>query len=455
MSTYMEMTQGTPTSDRKFTYSGWIKKSAPNASGDEQHIFSAGSSGDSHYNGIRFKTTGKLHINFDSTTPGTTTELIPTALFRDPGAWYHIVLAVDTEQSVSTDRMKLYINGVQETVFDTAVYPPEDHDCGFMASGKKMVLGRQASGSSQYFNGDMSWVQFVDGLQLAPTEFGEVDATAGIWKIKPTAYATPGDNGFCLKMEDRTNLDLDSSSNAHTFTSGGTPTATYDNPSNNFATLNLLDGNIINSGGLQNGGTTYNKSSTGVGHNSTTLSTLGVSAGKWYWEVKAPNATDGIVGFINSNHGAYHSTDNQLFGIDDNSYGWRVNGSRTVGSVTTTSYFNTYTDDDILSFAIDLDNGKCYAAKNGTWENSGDPTSGATGTGSFADPTLGLFYSPAVGNMNYNSATKFEVNYGNGYYGTTAVSSANADDAGIGAMEYDVPAGYYCLCTKNIKAYGG
>ena len=458
MSTYMEMTQGTPTSDRKFTYSGWIKKSAPNASGDEQHIFSAGSSGDSHYNGIRFKTTGKLHINFDSTTPGTTTELIPTALFRDPGAWYHIVLAVDTEQSVSTDRMKLYINGVQETVFDTAVYPPEDHDCGFMASGKKMVLGRQASGSSQYFNGDMSWVQFVDGLQLAPTEFGEVDATAGIWKIKPTAYATPGDNGFCLKMEDRTNLDLDSSSNAHTFTSGGTPTATYDNPSNNFATLNLLDGNIINSGGLLNGGTTYNKSTTGAGYNTTCLSTLAVSSGKWYWESKMADASAIVSGFMNTDHGAYNGNWN-LFNVNANDgWGWYgTNGTRYVGTTATTSYFNTFTTNDIISFALDLDNGKCYAAKNGVWENSGDPTSGATGTGSFADITTAstFFLTPALTNNNYAVASKVYYNFGNGYFGDTAVSSAEADDAGIGAMEYDVPAGYYCLCTKNIKAYGG
>ena len=108
-----------------------------------------------------------------------------------------------------------------------------------------------------------------------------------------------------------------------------------------------------------------------------------------------------------------------------------------------------------MSIAMDLDNGKCYAAKNGVWENSGDPTSGATGTGSFADVNLTTFYTPAVSNMNYGDDTKMDVNFGNGYFGTTAVASTNADDAGIGSFEYDVPAGYYALCTKNIKAYGG
>ena len=430
-------TAGTRT---KATLSTWVKR------GDlsEDTLYTQFADGT---NFTRFRFTSDT-INCNDRTGGSENWYFTTnAVYTDTAAWYHVVISIDTTQATDTDRVRCWINGVLQT-FASQSYPTQDANMNMNQTGQTSQIGANEL-TADYFDGVMAHTHWTDGYSYVATDFGEFDSTSGIWVAKSGPSVSYGTNGFFLKYASGA-LGTDSSGESNDFTVTGTMTTTKDTPDNNFATLNLLDGNIINSGGLQNGGTTYNKSSTGSDHNTTTLSTQGVSTGKWYWEVKATNATDGILGFINSNHGAYHSTDNQLFGIDDNSYGWRVNGTKYVGSSQTASFFNTYTDDDILSFAIDLDNGKCYAAKNGVWENSGDPTSGATGTGSFADPTLGLFYSPAVGNMNYNSATKFEVNYGNGYFGTTAVSTSESDDAGIGSFEYDVPAGYYAICTTNL-----
>jgi len=452
-SSYMTFTpSGAGTSHRTGTISAWLKRADVSSS---QRFWGVRYDA-SHTCEVTFNEYIQIFANYGGSTQ---INLRTTAKYQDPAAWYHVVVAIDTEQSVEADRVKLYVNGVQNSTFSTyTTYPAEDANL-LIGHGYPTSVGAMGAEGSNMWNGCISWAQYVDGLQLAPTEFGETDSTSGIWKIKTDVYGTPGINGFCLKMEDRTNLDLDSSSNAHTFTTVGTPTATYDSPSNNFATLNPLDGNISNSGGLLNGNTNYNKTSTGSGYNTTCLSTLGVSAGKWYWECKATDVvtSDCVLGFMSTGHGPYDSH-YQLFNLSTtpNAYGYRNNGTKYVGNVQTTSFFNTFVDGDIISFAMDLDNGKCYAAKNGTWENSGDPTSGATGTGSFADITdLTQFYVPAVSNYNYTDATKVDFNYGNGYFGTTAVSSAEADDAGIGAMEYDVPAGYYCICTKNIKAYGG
>ena len=156
------------------------------------------------------------------------------AVFRDPTAWMHIVIKLDMTET-GTDRVKLYINGVLETSYSvqTAMTGTEFYTG---KTGYRQHIG-YAPSEGTYSSLLLSHYQYIDGTALAPTEFGETDATSGIWKLKTACYGTPGTNGFCLKMEDRTNLDLDSSSNALTMTTSGTGTATYDNPSNNFCTL--------------------------------------------------------------------------------------------------------------------------------------------------------------------------------------------------------------------------
>ena len=141
-----------------------------------------------------------------------------------------------------------------------------------------------------------------------------------------------------------------------------------------------------------------------------------------------------------------------------NDWGYYGSNGNSYNNGSSTSYGDSYTTSDIIGVAVDLENSKLYFAKNNTWQNSGVPTSGGTGTGALSITAVNSTplqqYQAAV-TANTTSITTTSTNFGNGYFGVTAVTSAEADGAGIGAFEYAPPTGYYALCTKNIKAYGG
>ena len=379
-------------------------------------------------------------------------QLVTKRQLRDIGAWYNIVVNIDFANVTEDQRMKLWINGVQQTgsLLSAETYPSTS---GTVDSGGSVFNIGRYQASSDYFKGSMSNIHFYDGYAYDASDFGEFDSTSGIWKIKTTEpSATYGTYGFNVKMEDRTNLDLDSSSNALAFTTGGTLTATYDNPSNNFCTLNPLDNYYYNAT-YSNGNL---KIATVSANYTWATGTQALTGGKWYFENKVivggSGSTENMIGIAPT---TTVSATAQLGSIT-NSYSYYggggiwYNGSQQVGSMP------TYTTGDIVGCAIDLDNNKIYWHKNGVYINSGDPTDSATGTAitAVASTTHGFYY-PAIGDYGTPGAGTYAPNFGNGYFDTTAVSSANADDAGIGAMEYDVPAGYYCICTKNIKSQGG
>ena len=363
----------------------------------------------------------------------------------------------DSGNVTAGDRIIFYVNGVRETSFSTENNPAQDKNSAI--NGPNLhELG--AKYGSYDISGCMSHVQFVDGLALAPTEFGEVDSTSGIWKIKTGCYATPGNNGFCLKMEDSSNLDLDSSSNANTFATTGTLTATKDNPSNNFATWNPIGRYHADTGSLSQGNNTYSISN----YSYNVKSTLAMPGGKWYWEGKGDN-THLRMGVCTANATNNLDTDSASFiwggsgnggghiGLSGASTSWGMTNNDT--SQNTFSYTTAISagDGDIIMVAVDVDSGKMYMGVNGTWFNSSDPAAGTgevmTMTNSSPDPFV------VIASFGTSSARVYKINFGNGYFGTDAVASANADDAGIGAFEYDVPTGFYALCTKNLKLQGG
>ena len=438
-SSYMQRTQ-TAGNQKTWTVSMWVKRGDV----DTQQCLMSVEDGAAY---VLFKFNASEFFEWRGETGSA--RFITTRVFRDPAAWYHIVVACDTTESVEADRFKIYVNGVQETSFGTETYPAEDSDTYMNKSGGILRIGSDEVPGS-YLNGCMSWVQLVDGLALAPTQFGSFDATSGIWKIKPGAYGTPGTNGFTLAMEDRSNLDLDTSSNAHTFTTTGTITATYDNPSNNFATFNPVDDYwaVITE---THGNTTL--TTLAGGYLAPGVSTLGMEGGKWYFEVKAASA-DNIIGIVSSQVIAT----GQYVGNLVNDWGYYGSNGNSYNNGSSTSYGDSYTTSDIIGVAVDLENSKLYFAKNNTWQNSGVPTSGGTGTGALSITAVNSTplqqYQAAV-TANTTSITTTSTNFGNGYFGVTAVTSAEADGAGIGAFEYAPPTGYYALCTKNIKAYGG
>jgi hypothetical protein len=426
-----------PTNAKKCTVSVWVKYGLTEGRlvsswGGASAQFWTMISGDKFLIG---NYTGSYSMQFNS-----------NRLFRDPSAWYHFVVGIDTSQSVESDRMKLYVNGVQETSFSPATYPSLNLDLEIGNTGDSFRISERDSG--EYWNGSMSHLHFIDGLQYAASDFGEFDATSGIWKIKTSPSVTYGNNGVFLKFEDRTNLDLDSSPNAHTMTTSGDLTATYDNPSNNFATMNFLDKDSIT---FSNGNTTLTWSATNKG----TKSTLGMAGGKWYAECKATDVNGGSSGtLIGVGTGAnFPST---YLSATNSGWGYRCQTGNIQNGAGNEAYGNTYTDGDIIGVAIDVDNGYVYMSKNGVWQDSGDPTSGASGTGAANNqPTYGAVLS----GTQFFACSSYDTdvlswNFGNGYFATTSTGTTEADDAGIGQFKYDVPTGYYALCTKNIKLYG-
>jgi len=436
-STYLTKTFGTPTSDKIFTLSTWLKKSDL---GNTIMILSAGSDGSNECN-IRF-VTDQLQVAQDV---GGSAEfnISTTAVFRDVSAWYHIVVAVDTSQATSSDRIKMYVNGVQQTVGGT--YPSQNIDTLINASASHSI-GKRNYDSAQYFDGSMTHYHFIDGIAYDASAFGETDATTGIWKPKTAPSVTYGTNGFFLKFENSGAFGTDSSGNANNFTINGTLTQTQDTPSNVFATMNPLDksGTVTFSNG--------NNTTAIPADNNLTKSTLAVSQGKWYAEIKYDSTSDNSVaiGIINSGTSLYSIATNGLFntGYTGVAY-FAYNGNKYVNG-SSSAYGNSLTTGDILGIALDLDNNYVYFSKNGTWQNSGDPTSGATGTGGISISNDS--YHTTLDNGNPSNAQTVSWNFGNGYFGTTAVASGNADDNGLGIFEYAPPTGYLALCTKNINA---
>jgi hypothetical protein len=379
---------------------------------------------------------------------------------RDTTAWYHIVVACDTTQATDSNRVKFYINGELETVFENTDYPTQGQSTFFGDSNKTHQIGIQPR-TSNYLQGELSHVAFVDGQQLAPTVFGETDSTSGIWKWKDITGVTWGTNGFYLKFENSAALGTDSSGQSNTFTVAGSATRNIDNPSVNYNTLNGVS-NPSSGYTLSNANTECTVS--GQSFVRTFIAnTLCPESGKWYWESKlvTSGASDRTsLGICSTEENIGTGTT-----IPQNECSICTGYSRirftVAGSVTEVdSFYTVPSAGDIFMYALDLDNTKFYFGVNGNWWNynsaqtGGNPTSGSgyvTNNASIIHGAMSLFIRTQAG----ASATTFtnQFNFGNGFFGTTAITSAGSNGNGS-LFEYDVPSGYYGLNTKNINTYG-
>ena len=438
---YRTSTAGSTTT---WTWSGWIKRAK--LSSGNQTLF-AGVTDGNNWTNVYFKNDDLLYIeNQDSAS--NTGRLITSRKFRDPGAWMHIVVVWDTTNGTPGDRMRLYVNGVEETAFGTDTNPGSSQASILNEASNVISVGGHSLAAEDFY-GEMSHIHFIDGTIYGPTTFGEFDSVSGIWKIKTSPSVTYGTNGFFLKMEDRTNLDLDSSSNAHTFTTTGTLTATEDNPSNNFATLNPRQTNLT----LINGNTTATTTNYKYA-----VSTMAVASGKWYMEMKVTSAcmVMGIQDMIKANDGLrntaiFWSSGSESFHLD----GYSKFTNDSYGDISSdASDYPTYTNGDIIGMALDLDNNKLQYSKNGTWYNSADPSSGTSNMETIDAPSTltSGFYGIVAGDTCGASDGTFYMNFGG--CPAFAISSGNADGNGYGNFEYAVPSGYYALCTKNLAEYG-
>jgi hypothetical protein len=447
--TYINRTVTSAGNQKTFTISFWLKKLELNASGYMLAYGTNNVAGDPR-GYVGYDGTNIITIGFNPTGSSWSDYIIQdngnNIIFRDVNAWYHIVVAVDTTQSTASDRLKVYVNGSQKSF---ASYPSQNFDTGFNSTRLHEIGSYPAGRSNGYLNGYLAHYHFIDGTTYDASAFGETDATTGIWIAKLNPSVTYGTNGFFLKFNDGA-LGTDSSPNGNNFTVNGSLTPAKDTPDNVFATLNALDTFYAN-GTLSNGNLKYTGS---AGNYDFIPSTIQASSGKYYAEVKieATPSNNAIVGITGKS-----MTDTQNYlGKNNYEYGYIGSGSK-VNNASFTSYGDSFTAGDIIGVALDLDNNKLYFSKNGTWQNSGDPTSGATGTGaiSITDPasTSNGFYAFAVCSFDSGGADILLINFGNGYFGTTPVSSAGSNGNGA-IFEFDCPNGYYALNTKNLATYG-
>ena len=431
----------------KFTVSVWVKTSLPVPSGTIwQDYFS-----DAYRTFLRFDTGIIAFKNINNSSASA--QLVTNQVFRDVNSWYHIVVVGDSTQVTTSDRLKMYVNGEQVTSFSSSTYPNQNTGFELANNSWTQYIGaRNSSGAiGTYFDGSMSHFYYTESYAYAPTEFGETDANTGEWKAKTSPSITYGTNGFLILKDGNTITDQSSNSNDFTL-GGGTLTDLKDNPDNIFATMNPLD-NYWQGSTFSNGNNTIVTGSTSATFNT---STLLMTSGKYYAEVKptvgSATLNIGVTGEQAVSASQTLASRGSGYAYLDSS-GVFNNGSSVGGT------FNSYSNGDIIGIAVDLDNNKLYFSKNGTWQNSGDPTSGSTGTGavSITDPSnligdskMGAYAFAINETWNDNTRT-VQWNFGNGYFGTTAVTSAGTNASGIGIFEYDVPTGYTALSTKGLN----
>ena len=431
--TDLTRTTGTPTNVDKFTISVWLKRGniginasiiGNRADGNNRSEFS-------------FRTDDTLR--WEHVDGGSNVFYFQTnRKFRDTNGWMHIVFGYDSSQGTSSNRWKLYINGVQETSFSASMYPAQNANSRLNVSGQAVRIGSRGDGN-EAFDGSMSHFHFIDGTQYAASDFGSTDSTTGEWKINTSPSVTYGNNGFFV-LKDGNSL-TDQSPNTNNFTlNGGTLTKTEDNPSNVFATLNPLVNNYGEMMALTQGNLTC-ESTTSSPAWKTAVSTLGMTSGKYYWEVKFVNVHNAYNTGVMGSNVLSANAQNPM-----NQTGWtgfyNYDGGeiRTDGNLTTNDY-GTYSTNDIMGVACDMDNYTISFYKNGVAHVSNASLS-TTGR----DVVF-----PASCHYQTNGGAQASYNFGNGYFGTTAVYSAGTNASGNGIFEYDVPTGYTALSTKGLN----
>jgi len=432
-SDYLNRTPASAGNRKTWTWSGWVKRGNITL-GIPTTIFAAGPNSSSPRGIIDFDNTDQLRFGVND---GTWYIAATTALFRDPSAWYHIVAQIDFSNATQSDRVKLYVNNVLQTT-NSVSWPSTDQVFNNNVSHQ---LGRNQLDGSQYLDGYLSEVCFIDGQALDPTSFGEFDEDSGIWKPISVSGLTFGTNGFYLPFENSAALGQDDSGNGNNFTVNNLTSIdqTTDTPTNNFATLNPLNNNAT----LSDGNTKI------VGANADQFyssSSLGVSKGKWYVEAKMTALSGGQGQFGITGNASEQNRNNRWTGQDTYSYGLANNDGLYYNASIQSGTWTTYTTNDIISIALDLDNNLIYFYKNGTVMNSG---TGFSITDPTNQPDGNYFFAVSDGNASFNAT--WEMNFGNPPY---SISSGNSDGNGYGNFEHAVPSGYYAINSKNLAEYG-
>jgi hypothetical protein len=357
---------------------------------------------------------------------------------------------MDTTQASASNRVKIYINGTQVTDFATETQPSVNTTLRYCISGEEFVVGAKLGGGGSYgnfYNGYLAEVVFIDGQQLTPSSFGEFDEDSPtIWKPKNVSGLTFGNNGFYLDFEDSSNLGNDANGGTDLTESNLAATdQSTDTCTNNFATLNPLGGKRGNNTTFSEGNLKSVDTGSTNGVDPNLHATFGLTAGSWYFEMKAEAITGGrmasIALLVQDGQGPDDYVDARTVNLyyEKNSSGNKI---RKFASDVETGLADNAAN-DIFGVALDIDNGTVQFYKNGSAYGSQ-----VTGLSSSGKTT----FISMLGEGGSGRAATCNVNFGSPAF---AISSGNADDNGYGNFEYDVPAGFLAICTKNLGSDGG
>jgi len=440
-SAHLDNTFSSTTNRQTYTYSTWIKRSV--LDGAKQHIFGVYIDGSNH-SLFRFDDGENLDIRHNLNN--SVFQLDSAMVFRDVSAWYHIVISTDTTQSTDSNRIKVYVNGTQISL--SGSYPTQNKNT-YICDNRLHTIGEVSSGAEE-FDGYMAETHFVDGSALAQTDFGKFDDN-GVWV--PIEYTgSHGTNGFYLEFKqtgtsaNSSGIGADTSGNDNHFTPSNLAATdvTEDTCTNNFATMNSIWRNAsAHSNTYSEGNLKINLNSSG----GNTYSTIAVSQGKWYFEFETlSNFQCQFEGRTTDNFADYSA------GAGNTTFTWYYSGNIKVNnsdSGVSQAYGhqsnNTNETKEICGVAVDLDNNKVYFHRQGTYVNSGNPSTGSNGI-----TITNAEYMFGFSNDSGTTRNVANFNFGNPAF---AVSSSN-NDGKYGNFEYAVPSGYYALCTKRLAEFG-
>ena len=451
-SSYLQFTPSSTGNRKTWTWSSWIKrgKVQNSAGGSSQRtIFHSYGSGDQRTE-LTFEIDDTL--KFQQGTSSDDGQVTTTAKFRDTNGWYHIVCVADFSNGTAGNRFKIYVNGVEQANTINAAFA--DADGQMPVSGVSIDVGGRVS--NRFFNGYMAEVNFVDGQALSASYFGYTENQTGLWR--PKKYeGTYGTNGFYLDFSDNTStstLGIDKSPNGNDFglNNIATTDSLKDTPTDAFATLNI---NVYADANFKEGNLYFDSPDT----HKTAYSNIAVSSGKWYWETKAMSAsstkwTYGVDDVKNIGVGQI-SGSNRLLAVEP-SAGYANGDSVSIyntklyknGSVVTDSYQTAVSSGDIIGVALDVDAGKVWFARNGTWIN-GSATASTTLNPASHDITVttGETYVPAIS----GESADWQLNFGqDDSFSGTSTSQGNKDENNLGSFYYAVPSGFKALHSKNL-----
>jgi hypothetical protein len=430
-SQYLNRTPSSAGNRKTWTWSAWVKKAPIQGTATSTLSLFSCTTGNTDSTFLRFGFfqdkfyVGNWNAFFLQSTP----------VYRDPSAWYHVVVSTDTTQGTASNRMRVYINGTEITAWSTdqrSTYLTSSVDLGINQATQHSV-GSSLPNVGEYFDGYMTDINFVNAQQLTPSSFGETDATTGQWIAKKYT-GTYGTNGFYLPFSNGTStttLGADSSGNGNNWTlnnftrSAGTSDcwmidvpsgnggASGTQPSSNYCVLNPLQKETNTT--VQAANLTVVCPTSGFGQ---VRGSIGMTSGKWYWEFTCQSANNNDVAGLAKENASFST----FLGNDANGWAYYGFDGKKINNATQTIYGAAYTNNDVIGVAFDADVGSLTFYKNNV-------SQGVAFTGLTSGP-----YFPAHGDASSGAATQAAYNFGQR------------------SFAYTPPTGFKALCTANLPA---